>query len=156
MKLMPIWILLAVVALQAPACELLVKAVSHTIANPAKDQIGSYKVGMIVTVQADKHPWGKEERLPKFAVIKIPMVPVEKLQQYAVPQVEAGTNLVRRREWMIRVVDLPLAARDKLAKDGELTIKATDAYTGPFDYTWEQVKGYFRNQRTGLDEGRNL
>lgn len=151
-----IWIMLVMLAQQAHACELLVKAVSHTHPNAEKDRVGAYKAGMVVNVMPDGHPWGKEERLPKFVLIKIPMVPVEKLEQYAVPQVESGTHMVRRREWMIRVADMPLAVRNKLAKDGELTIKSTDAYTGPFDYTWEQVKGYFRNQRTGLDEGRNL
>jgi hypothetical protein len=32
-----------------------------------------------------------------------------------------------------------------------LTIKV-GTYAGTYDYTWTQVKGYFRNQQTGLDE----
>ena len=30
-------------------------------------------------------------------------------------------------------------------------IKATDTYTGEYDYTWTQIKNYFRNLQTGLD-----
>lgn len=151
-----LWIILALLAQQAHACELLVKAVSHTHPNSEKDRVGAYKAGMVVNVMPDGHPWGREERLPKFVVIKIPGVPAQKLLRYAVPEVDAGTNVMRRREWIIRVSDLPLAARTKLARDGELTIKARTDYSGPFDFTWEQVRTYFRNQRTGLDEGRDL
>jgi hypothetical protein len=57
----------------------------------------------------------------------------------------------RRRNWIIRWADLPAAARTKLTNTGVLTIKA-GTYSGTADYTWAQVRNYFRNQETGLDE----
>jgi len=38
---------------------------------------------------------------------------------------------------------------------GGLTIKAGD-YAGDYDYTWTQIKAYFRNLKTGLDETGDL
>lgn len=62
---------------------------------------------------------------------------------------------ITRRLWKIRFADLPLAARNKLATQGALTIRV-GAYAGAYDYTWAQVKGYFRNQQTNLDETEDL
>jgi hypothetical protein len=75
-------------------------------------------------------------------------------QQRELVNGEMGTT--RRRLWRIRWADLPVGARNLLESTGALTIKATDAYTGPFDYTWTQVKSYFLNQLTGLDETADL
>jgi hypothetical protein len=58
----------------------------------------------------------------------------------------------RRRLWRLRVDDLPAGAITKFQTDGEITIKASPDYTGPYDYTWSNVKRYFRNQETDLDE----
>jgi hypothetical protein len=64
-------------------------------------------------------------------------------------------TVITRRLWKIRFADLPLAARNKLASSGELVIKV-GTYAGTYDYTWTQVKGYFRNLKTGLDETVDL
>lgn len=130
--------------------EILVKAVAASNSNPAKDAF-CYKRGMCVIIMPDGHPWGLEERLPKFAVIKVPLVSIAKVQKYI-----AVWPTVQRRRWRIRWADLPLAARNKLQDDGELTIKAKSEYLGAFDYTWNQVKEYFHNDETNLDETEDI
>jgi hypothetical protein len=135
--------------------ELLVKAVSVSHADPTKDQRGCYKRGMPVVVMPDGQPWGLEERLPKFVVVKIPLITVAQVQKYIAQQIE-GEVVTRRRLWRIRWGDLPAAAQTILQTTGVLTIKATAEYTGSFDYTWTQVKGYFLNQLTGLNETADL
>lgn len=137
--------------------ELLVKAVSVSHADPVKDRRGCYKRGMPVVVMPDNHPWGLEERLPKFVVIKFPLISVARVQKYIDAQMEAdGTTPFRRRMWQIRWLDLPNAVRNKLQNTGQLIIKATDAYTGTFDNTWAQVKDFFQNLQTGLNETADL
>lgn len=120
----------------------------------ATNEIG-YKRGMPVVIMPDGHPWGLEERLPKFVVLKIPLIGVAQVAKYIVPQFLAG-ELIRKRRWQIRWDDLPAQDRNKLATEGELIIKATAAYLGPFDRTWAQVKSFFRNLETGLDETADL
>lgn len=138
--------------------ELLVKAISAAHPDPTKDQRGCYKRGMPVVVMPDGHPWGNEERLPTFVVLKIPLISVAQVQKYSGPQRDLvdPALVTRRRLWRIRWADLPLAARQTLHNTGVLTIKATAAYTGPYDYTWTQMKSYFQNQLTGLDETADL
>lgn len=140
--------------------EMLVRAVSSALlSDPVKDQRGCYKRGMPVVVMPDGHQWGTLERLPTFVLIKFPLISAERVQKYIATQTELQlvngelTPVVtRRRLWRIRWADLPLAARNKLQSSGELVIKATTDYTGTFDYTWTQVKQYWQNQQTGLDE----
>ncbi len=62
--------------------ELLIKAIDATHSDPAKDQRGCYKRGDIVLVMPDGHEWGKEERLPKFVVVKISGLSVEAVKKY--------------------------------------------------------------------------
>ena len=136
--------------------EMLVKAIDATHPDPDKDRRGCYKRGMPVVVMDDGHEWGKEERLPKFVIIKIPLTSKDKIMKYIDPEpgldVEGNIIIDRRRMWKIRLADLPLLARNKLQLSGELTIKATSSYTETYDYTWTQIKPYFRNLLTGLDE----
>jgi hypothetical protein len=140
-------------------CEIIVKAIDATHPDPVKDQRGCYKRGYPVAVYPDGTKWGKEERLPKFVIIKFPGVPVDNaiVQKYIQPELGDTPDIngiypvVRRRLWKIRFDDLPLIARNKLATNGELTIKV-GTYAGTYDYTWTQVKNFFRNQKTGLDE----
>ena len=140
--------------------EILVKAVDTTNIDPDKDRRGCYKRGMPVVVMDDGHEWGKEEKLPKFIVIKLPMISKDKVMKYIDPEpgLDVDGNIVvdRRRMWQIRWADLPLVAKNKIQAIGELTIKATTSYTGNYDYTWTQIKTYFRNLLTGLDEVNEL
>lgn len=62
---------------------------------------------------------------------------------------------ITRRLWQLQVSTLPLAAINKI-KTGSLTIKATTLYNGLYDYTWTQVKSYFKNLQTSLNEVSGL
>lgn len=144
-------------------CEIIVKAIDATHSDPDKDRRGCYKKGYPVAVYPDGTVWGNEERLPKFVIIKIPGVPVDNptVQKFVYPELSDTPNedgsypTYRRRLWKLRWDDLPIGARNKLASDGELTIKV-GTYAGDYDYTWAQVKNYFRNQKTGLDDTEDV
>lgn len=147
--------ILALLVLPATACELLVKARSVAHPDATEDRIGRAKRGMIVEVRPDGANYGTREGLPRFVVIKIPGISVAKAMKYMEVQLQDGARY-RYRLWQIRWGDLPLAARNKLRDNGELIIKATDAYTGTYDYTWTQVKEFFRNLETNQDETADL
>lgn len=146
--------------------EILIRAKNNTHPDPEVDRRGCYKRGMPVVVMPDGHQWGLAERLPDFVVIKLPLVPVESVLKYLEPQriqngfEDDGTTpryeVYRRKLWKIRVNDLPAAALNKLVTDGELTIKANPSYTGEYDYTWAQIKSYFRNLETDTDETADI
>jgi hypothetical protein len=142
-------------------CEILVKAIDYIHPDSNIDRQGAYKRGFPVVVMPDGWVWGTEERLPKFVVIKIPGVPISKVLKYILPEMsdildlEGNQFTYRRRRWQIRWVDLPLAARTKLANIGVLTIKA-GGYAGGYDYTWSQIKAYFRDLKTGQNETADL
>ena len=140
--------------------EMLVKAVDAIHDDPVKDRRGCYKRGMPVVVMDDGHEWGKEERLPTFIIIKFPLIPKDKVMKYIDPEpgLDIDGNIVvdRRRMWQIRWADLPLVAKNKIQTTGELIIKATSSYTGSYDYTWTQIKTYFRNLLTNLDEVKDF
>lgn len=136
--------------------EILIKAISAAHADPMKDQRGCYKRGMPVVVMPDGHPWGLEEGLPKFVLLKIPLIPVPVVEKYIAQAVDGNGDVIQRRTWQIRWDDLPAAARNKLQNTGQLVVKATASYTGSFDYTWAQIKDYFRNTQTLLTENAEL
>lgn len=154
MKTLALFLLMA---LPASACELLVKAVDpiyNSSLSTNADNAGRTRKGMMVVVMEDGHEWGTKERLPLFVVIKIPGVDASRVAKYLQTWTDTNGVIVRARLWQLRWDDLPLAARNKLAAGG-LTIKV-GTYSGPYDYTWAQVKAYFRNLETGLDETADL
>ena len=120
-------------------------------ADPVKDRSGSYKRGMPVVVMPDGHEWGRLETLPDFVKIKVPGISVDKVQKYIEEWTTGEFDVLQRRRWRVRVEDMPAAALNKLGTTGELIIRA-GGYTGTFDYTWQQVKTFFRNEETGLDD----
>lgn len=134
----------------------MIKATDAVNADTDIDRRGCYKIGMPVVVVPDGHRWGTKECPPNFYLIKVPGVAVDKVEQFVAPEYEPlpdqdGNPIVyRRRKWQIRVADLPQAAMDKFIANGELIIKA-GTYDGSYDYTWTQVKNYFRNLEIGLD-----
>jgi hypothetical protein len=146
-------------------CELLIKAVDTENPDEDKDRQGCYKCGMVAAVMPDGHEWGKAECLPKFAIIKIPGISVDKTVKYMQPhlvydglEIDGKTPKMVvhcRRLWVVQWANLPEAAHAKLENTGYLTIKAGE-YTGDADYTWEQVKPILRNQSTGQDETADL
>lgn len=142
--------------------ELLVKASNAVHVDPNADRQGCYKRGYPVLVMPDGWQWGAQEQLPNFVVFKFPLIAVDNpvlLKWTQAWKVDVSTadgrirrDFVQRRRWRVRWADLPQAAQDLILANGGLVIKATAAYSGPFDYTWAQVKAYFRNDETGLDE----
>ena len=146
--------------------EILVKAVSVTNEDPAlsleeqaeKTRRGCYQKGYPVVVMPDGHQWGAQEGPPTFVIIYIPLISVAKVLKYVDVQMDDidPSKTYRRRKWQIRWDDLPQEAQDKLENDGELTIKAIGTYQGEYDYTWVQVKQYFRNLETDTDETEDL
>lgn len=135
--------------------ELLVKSIDHVNPISEKDRRGAYKRGMFVIVMPDGHEWGQVERdRGVFALIKVPLVPIDRVEKYVAQWMDTSEppQAIQRRRWRIRWADLPAQAQTLLRTTGILTIKARAEYTGAFDYTWTQVRQYFRNDETGLDE----
>lgn len=136
--------------------EILIKAFDATNADPVKDRCGCYKAGMPVVVMPDGHKWGAKELPPRFYLIKVPGITIDNVEKFispefeALPDVEGKPVVYRRRKWQVRVSDLPQGVKDKFRDNGFVIIKA-GMYDGPYDYTWSQVKNYFRNLETGLD-----
>ncbi len=62
--------------------EVLIKAVDAVHSDPDKDRRGCYKKGYPVNVCPDNHPWGNEERLPRFVVLKIPDATVSEVKHF--------------------------------------------------------------------------
>ena len=141
--------------------QILVKAIDATHADPVKDRRGCYKRGMPVVVMPDTHTWGREECLPKFVIIKIPGVSVDRVMKYLKQEREDTADaegfypIYRRRLWKFRFDDMPAAALKKLRDNGELIIKVGD-YADKYDYTWTQVRSYLRNLKTNTDETASL
>jgi hypothetical protein len=136
--------------------EILIKACDATHPDPDKDRIGCYKVGMPVVVMPDGHGWGAKELPPLFYLIKVPGVSVDMVEPFVAPEYEAlpdedGNPIkYRRRKWQIQVTDLPQSIKNKFRDYGEITVQA-GSYDGTYDYTWDQIKQYFRNLETGAD-----
>ena len=128
--------------------ELLIKAIDAVHSDSTKDRRGCYKRGMPVVIMDDGHKWGKEEGLPNFIILKLPGIPKEKLEKYLTPEPglsDTGDIIGdRRRMWKLRLEGMPIAARKKLQETGELIAN------------WGQVKSYFRNLLTGLDETKEI
>jgi len=97
--------------------EFLVKAVDSTNRDPIKDQRGCYKRGDVVVVMPDGHKWGKEEGLPKFAIIKIPGLSVKDAKEYTASEYPLGDltkKPIRRRRYRVPLDDLSAAIKSEL------------------------------------------
>lgn len=133
--------------------ELLIIARDNTNPDPEKDRCGCYKRGMVVVVADDGHVWGREEskaiwiaegRDPaqwsgKFAIVRLPGVPVSKVNDLLAEQMEDDTGVptlqpgsvaladgpypqrFRRRRWRLDMALLPNAIRNALQSNGEFT-----------------------------------
>ena len=151
-------------------CELMIKATNVTNADPVKDRRGCWKRGYFVGIKADGWDagpyWADSDYPPSkgyFVYIKLPGVAVDNpnVLKYCQPQLEDTPDadgvykVYRRRLWQLRWDDLPTPAKNKLKNNGFLTIKV-GTYSGSYDYTWSQVKGYIRNLKTNLDETEDI
>ncbi len=105
-----------------------------------------YRRGDIVVVMEDGHEWGKEERLPKFVVIKVPGLPVDKARAYIEPYyTDTGLvdqnslpilKLTARRKWKALVDAVPTKIAKALNEKGEYTV------------AWDTIKTYVYNKLT--------
>ncbi len=124
--------------------------------------------GQILEVGADGKDWGAKVVWPNFAILKIPGITTGKVRKYIEHHMAEDPtdldwtaaapvyNIFRLRKWTLRWSALPQGVKNTvIANNGVLTIKA-GGYAGPSDYTWQQVKQYFRNLDTGLDETVDL
>jgi len=125
--------------------------------------------GQILNVEEDNKDWGRLVTWPQFAWFLVPEISVSKVLKYVAAQFQedptdgdwtVGNKLetiYRYRMWTVRWADMPQSVKDRVqANNGVLTIKATNRYTGAFDYPWSAVKEYFRNLETGQDETEDL
>lgn len=118
--------------------EFLIKAIDATHFNSVKDRAGCYKRGDVVVVMPDGHEWGKEERLPKFMVVKVPDLTVASAQKYTESEIN-DTDLdniitITRRKHSFLVDDAPSNIKDELNTNGEITV------------TWDEIKGLFQDK----------
>ena len=146
--------------------EILVRAKDNIHPDPDIDRESYYKSGHVVVVMPDGHSWGRMERLPEFFVIKIPTISVLSLKKYTdehqVPSDIINTDGTRkpktyqRRRWKIDMDKIPPPVLKKIFTDGEITIKASPTYSGEYDYTWNQMKRFFRNHETDEEETEDV
>jgi hypothetical protein len=133
------------------ACTLLIRGVD----NGGENQ---WKRGQVVAIYEDRPTYGTKEVPPEFYRIRLPGVPVAVAAAKLLrDEINEDGTIVRRRAFRIRVVDMPLAARNKLQSTGELVIKVAAYWDNQsvfttWDYTWANVVGYFRNDKTNTDE----
>ena len=140
-------------------CRILVYGKNNTHPDPDTDRAGCYKKGMMVVVRPDGHIWGVKEQYPNFVSIDLPEVSTEKVQKYINHQLLdsplAEPPIYRRRRWILRWNDLPQSTKTKFNTVGKIVIKV-GTYDGPYDYTWAQIKAYFRDVKLGVDETEDL
>lgn len=123
-------------------CEILVAA---------RNLDSGYRRGDPITVQRNGHPWGREEGLPNFVVVKIPGLSVERAKEFVdpgfwepaefgdpefnAPDVEDRRVKRHRRKVRIFWQEAPAAILQELATTGEVTV------------TVNQVRNYVRRLR---------
>lgn len=144
--------------------QILIRLKDNSHSDPTID-LKCYKKGMPVVVMDDNHVWGNKEKYPDFFVIKVPGISVDTVNKYISPEevqngfeddgVTPRMEMYRRRLWQIQYDSLPNAAKNLISTNGEVIIKA-GSYNGSYDYTWAQVKNYFKNLKTNTVETVNI
>jgi hypothetical protein len=117
--------------------EFLVKAADAAHADPVKDARGCYKRGDMVVVMPDGHPWGREEGLPKFVVVKIPGLDAGVARRFVESEIDANGEVTRRRLWGLLVDSMPTTTKNQFLSAGSVTV------------TLAQVRGHIKNKLTG-------
>ncbi len=121
--------------------EILIKAVDAAHNDPEKDRQGCYKRLDPVVVMDDGHGWGKEERLSKFVVVKIPDISKAQAKKYiqpilGIPDADGNRPVIRRRLYHFQLDDMPSSIKQRLKDTGEVTV------------TMAQIKNYIQNKDT--------
>lgn len=146
-------------------CELLVKAIDVINVNKDKDRAGCYKRGMTVLAMDDGHEWGKEERPPKFFIVKMPGIKKDDpiIVEYCQPELKDDplpneNPRYRRREWQIQTDELSNDLTNKMSNiqgGGAITLRFNNI--GPQkDDEWENFRGKLKNMKTNLRETRSF
>ena len=55
------------------------------LAKTAEVKNAKWTRGDVIVVKPDGHKWGREERPPKFFVVRVPKAPVEDFREYTEP-----------------------------------------------------------------------
>ena len=108
-----------------------------------------YRKGDIIVVMPDGHEWGKEERLPKFVVIKVPGMSVATAKKYIEPnEIDTGLvdrdgeriiKLVNKRKYNVLIDNIPEAVSNQLK-------------TGVVEVSWDSVKSYVYDKAAMMTE----
>jgi hypothetical protein len=115
-------------------CEVMVIIKARPNPDPIIDATDCYKVGDIVVVQEDGHPWGLLESKQAWiaagnnpadwhgitALLKIPGPSKAKAEALMAEDSE-GTNRRARRLWKLAIADVPNAVKQAVQQDGEYT-----------------------------------
>jgi hypothetical protein len=121
---------------------LLIYARNNVHADPVKDARGCYKLGDIVEVFDDSKPIASPIA-PEWYIVRITDVTKAQVEHFMEPYIDPATVgtenpvTLRRRKFNVEVDTLPLAFKQKMAKDRYAEV------------TLAQVKDYIRNRMTG-------
>ena len=146
-------------------CEIIFRARPSHRTDPIELRISGKRPGKIEAVMPDGYVWGNLEGPPLFAIMKLPGVPVSAMERYLEPIMETDPlgepdgsemRIYRARRWELRLSTLPQRARNLLASSTGLIVRSPSHYQGPADFTWSQLRGFFRDLETGQDETRDL
>lgn len=136
------------------AVELLIKRqANYTHDDPVKNEAGVAQRGDIVVVKPDGWSWGIEEHPltatrfspPRFFIVKIPGITVAQAKKYIQSRVDSfasdGDPIIKTfRLWKIEADSVPQWVKDSIKNTGEVTV------------TWNQIRNYIRNKKTGATE----
>ena len=116
-------------ALPATGAELLVRAFDSFEADPESDRL-TWKIGYVITVQPDGHPWSPAEGPPKNWIIKVSGMTVAEAEQYLLEAYDltgADAVVTRLRKWKLDTTKMTGAVRNKLTAEGTLSVTRTQA-----------------------------
>ena len=105
--------------------ELLVLAFDTHNADPEQD-LFAYKLGHIIDIKPDGHPWGTQETLPKFFRVNVTGATVGECNEW-IKQALDFTDLgnvkpTRIRKWKFDINSLGTAAKKKILEEGVITV----------------------------------
>ena len=121
---------------------LLIYAKNNVHADPEKDARGCYKIGDIVEVLDDSKPI-VDPIADSWYIVRITDVTKAQVLHFMEPYIDPATVgterpvTLRRRKFNVEVATLPLAFKQKMAKDRYAEV------------TLSQVRNYIRNRMTG-------
>ena len=119
---------------------------------------GAYQRGHIVDVTPDTH-CPAVSGLPTFVRLWVPLVSVGVIKERYTSMlwdVLEPERLNHKRRFRIQWDELPAGAKQQVIGSGALIIKAGAAYTGPYDYTWEQVRGFIKDNLMDTREDMDI